>query len=111
MKKLRTLTALLCIAFVGACTICEETKTTLEPQRFAYANEETLINLQQPFTRVIVKCYSTKYEPAETCAKLFESKGYVRFDDIPYKTANYDFLRGGSYPTRRWRPGEITPRW
>lgn len=35
----------------------------------------------------------------------------VRFEDIPYKTANYDFLKTGTYPTRRWRPGEITPRW
>lgn len=111
MKIFKTSIALLCAAAVGACTFPEKAENPLMPKRFSYANEETQINLQQPSTRVIVKCYSTKYEPAETCAKLFESKGYVRFEDIPYKTANYDFLKTGTYPTRRWRPGEITPRW
>lgn len=111
MKIFKTSIALFCAVAVGACSFYEKAENSLTFKRFGYANEETQINLQQPFTRVIVKCYSTKYEPAETCAKLFESKGYVRFEDIPYKTANYDFPKTGTYPTRRWRPGEITPRW
>jgi len=37
--------------------------------------------------------------------------GYVRLRDIPYKSANYDFLKTDTYPTRRWRDGETTPRW
>jgi len=111
MIKFKTTAALLSAVLIIACSVHKKTENALEPKRFRYANEETQINLQQPFTRVIVKCYSTKYEPAETCARLFESKGYVRFENIPYKTANYDFLKSGSYPTRRWRPGEITPRW
>ncbi len=111
MRKIKTAAVLLCALTIGACTLHKKAEKPLEPKRFHYANEETQINLQQPFTRVIVKCYSTKYEPAETCARFFESKGYVRFGDIPYKTANYDFLKSGNYPTRRWRPGEITPRW
>lgn len=110
MINFKIAAALVLATLIGACTLHEKAEKPLEPKRFHYANEETQINLQQPFTRVIVKCYSTRYEPAETCAKFFENKGYVRFEDIPYKTANYDFLKGGSYPTRRWRPGEITPR-
>ena len=111
MKIFKTSIALLSPAALGACTFPQKAEHPLMPKPFSNANEETQINLQQPFTRVIVKCYSTKYEPAETCANLIESKGYVRFEDITYKTANYDFLKTGTYPTRRWRPGEITPRW
>ena len=38
-------------------------------------------------------------------------KGYVRLREIPYKPADYDFLKTDTYPTRRWRGGELTPRW
>lgn len=106
MKIFKTSIALLCAAAVSACTFPEKAENPLMPKRFSYANEETQINLQQPFTRVIVKCYSTKYEPAETCAKLFESKGYVRFEDIPYKTANYDFSKPEPIPPAVGAPGK-----
>lgn len=99
------------LLLLGACMNQVETASIQPQRRFRYANEETEISLLQPFTSVIVRCYSTKYEPAETCAQFFEEKGYVRFRNIPYKTANYDFLKANGYPTRRWRPGEITPRW
>ncbi len=93
MINFKIAAALVLATLIGACTLHEKAEKPLEPKRFHYANEETQINLQQPFTRVIVKCYSTRYEPAETCAKFFENKGYVRFEDIPYKTANYDFFK------------------
>ena len=92
MKIFKTSIALLCAAAVSACTFPEKAENPLMPKRFSYANEETQINLQQPFTRVIVKCYSTKYEPAETCAKLFESKRDMSVLKIFLtKTANYRF--------------------
>ena len=56
MKIFKTSIALLCAAAVSACTFPEKAENPLMPKRFSYANEETQINLQQPFTRVIVKC-------------------------------------------------------
>lgn len=76
-----------------------------------YANEENTITLQEPKTRVLVKCYPNEYQPAEFCAHLFEEKGYVRLKDIPRQPAKYDFLKRNTYPTRRWRDGETTARW
>ena len=111
MINYKTATLLLVTTLIGACSLFSTPKPAPEPERFRFANEETQINLLHPYTRVIVKCYATRYEPAETCAQMFENRGYVRFEDIPYKTANYDFLKSGHYPTRRWRPNEITPRW
>ena len=54
MKIFKTSIALLCAAAVSACTFPEKAENPLMPKRFSYANEETQINLQQPFTRVIV---------------------------------------------------------
>ena len=110
MKNIKV-TTLAITMLLGACTYPFQPQETQEAVRFRYANEETQISLQEPYTRVIVKCYSTRYEPAETCAKLFENRGYVRFRDIPYKTATYDLKSPRKYPTRRWRSGEITSRW
>jgi len=71
----------------------------------------TEIYLQHPFTRVVARCYASAEYAANACAETFEQKGYVRFRNIPYKTANYDFLTKDTYPTRRWREREKTPRW
>lgn len=72
---------------------------------------DTDIGLQNSRDRTVVHCYDSERASAEECAKYFEAKGYVRFRDIPYKTAGYDFLKVDTYPTRRWRNSEITPRW
>ena len=111
MLKFKLIFTVLLAVMLGSCTGWAEKKTDQLPPQSLYVNEEDQINLQHPYTRVIVKCFATAREPAESCAGFFEAKGYVRFRDIPYKTANYDFLKGGSYPTRRWRSGELTPRW
>ena len=73
--------------------------------------KHTEIFLQEPFTRVIARCYASAEAPANACAIEFEKKGYVRVRNIPYKTARYDFLTQETYPTRRWRENELTPRW
>ena len=73
--------------------------------------KETNIYLQEPFTRVIAHCYASAEYAAESCALSFEQKGYVRLKNIPYKMARYDFLTKDTYPTRRWREKERTPRW
>lgn len=79
----------------------------------AIANAEQVnnIGLQNLTTRELVYCYSNPKTSAEDCAKHYESKGFVRLRDIPSKTAKYDSLTVDTYPTRRWRNGEITPRW
>lgn len=69
------------------------------------------VGLQEPQTRTIVYCYSNSSNSAEDCAAYYEAQGYVRMRDIPSKTANYDFLTVDTFPTRRWRSGELTPRW
>lgn len=69
------------------------------------------IGLQNLENRNVVRCYNSVQSTAEDCAQIFEKKGYVRFRDIPHKTADYDFLKVDTYPTRRWRDSEITSRW
>ncbi len=76
-----------------------------------FAATSDRIGLQNPFSREIVYCYANSRYSAEECASYFESKGYTRMTDIPTKTARYDFLTVDTYPTRRWRDGELTPRW
>lgn len=76
-----------------------------------YVNDNCSIGLQNSFTREVVHCRNTFFTSAEECAQKYEAKGYTRFRDIPYKTANYDFLKVDNYPTRRWRANELTPRW
>lgn len=80
-------------------------------QHESYVNDPDYIVLQNPQSRVIVECYTSKCNPAEYCAEQFEKRGYVRLSYMPYKSANYDLLRTDTYPTRRWRDGEVTPRW
>ena len=70
-----------------------------------------VVGLQNLLTREVVYCYNGEATSKEECATLFEEKGYTRFRDIPYKTANFDELKVDTYPTRRWRDSEITSRW
>lgn len=69
------------------------------------------IGLQDLRTRTIVYCYNNPQHSAEDCATYYESQGYTRVKDIPSKIAKYDSLTVDTYPTRRWRNGELTPRW
>lgn len=76
-----------------------------------HAADSDSIGLQNPDSRAVVYCYANSRYSAEECAAYFESQGYTRMNDIPSKTAQYDFLTVDTYPTRRWRDGELTPRW
>lgn len=77
----------------------------------SYPNDGNPIGLQNLDNRALVYCYDNAENTAESCAQYFERNGYVRLRDIPYKTANYDFLKVDTYPTRRWRDNEVTSRW
>ena len=67
--------------------------------------------MQNLKTRVLVYCYKSEQVSVEQCAQTFEKKGYVRLTDIPRLSAEYDFLKSDTYPTRRWRKDEKIPRW
>ena len=76
-----------------------------------FPNDANPIGLQNLNNRAVAYCFDNSENTAESCAQYLESKGYVRFRDIPYKTANYDFLKVDTYPNRRWRDAELTSRW
>ncbi len=115
------LSCCLAASAVAKCDVCEWKTWFQSPPKtkkiirvvteVPYVNDENHIGLQNLENRNIVHCYSNEEYSAEQCARYFEKFGYVRFRDIPYKTANYDFLKVDTYPTRRWRNSELTPRW
>ncbi len=105
-----------------SCDICdwkswfrsdaEEPAPKPQPQKLDVISDLAVsINLQNPYTRKIARCYNNNFSSAEECARYFEQLGFVRFRDIPYKTADYDFLHVDTFPTRRWRDSELTSRW
>ncbi len=77
----------------------------------AHSAETYRIGLQNIYTKDRIYCYNSKHYSADECASYYESKGYTRITNLPYKTAKYDFLTVDTYPTRRWRSNELTPRW
>lgn len=102
------------IVLIGTLSACGFTSKCRDKAQYASVplpQKETEIYLQEPNTRVMARCYATAEYAANACAEMFESKGYVRLKNIPYKTARYDFLTKDTYPTRRWREHERTPRW
>lgn len=111
MKTIKNLILSLSI-FLTACSLPETPEMfKIKPKKVEYANDAAYIILQQPTSRDIATCYKTEDVSADACARIFESKGYVRLRNIPYQSANYDFLRTDTYPTRRWRGNELAPRW
>lgn len=85
------------------------------PAYYGDVSQDTLaegIVLIHPVTRTQVLCYDRECESAVDCANDFRAKGYVLITDLPQQPAKYDFLRKGTYPTRKWRNGgETAPRW
>lgn len=85
------------------------------PSYYMDISQEDLANgivLIHPYTRTQVLCYDRECESAVDCAQEFRGKGYVLITDLPQQPAQYDFLKAGAYPSRRWRNGgEVHPRW
>ncbi|MFI3242031.1 MAG: hypothetical protein R3Y43_05640 [Alphaproteobacteria bacterium] len=99
-----------CIAILllSSCVIKKDPVIANKPK---YGNLQNMIELQNPNTRDVVFCIKDENKTAEECAVVFEKYGFVRIKNIPYKPAKYDLLQTDTYPTRRWRDGEKTPRW
>ena len=76
-------------------------------ERNKYMNE---VVMQNQNTSVLAYCRGTEKE-VEVCVSRLENSCYVRLEDIPRFAAKYDYLKTGTYPTRRWREGEYFPRW
>ena len=72
-----------------------------------FSNQVVMENLN---TRVLAYCRGSELE-IENCVSRLEMSCYTRVNEIPYMPAQYDFLKRGTYPTRRWRNGENVPRW
>lgn len=72
-----------------------------------YKNQVVMENLN---TRVLAYCRGTPEDIAD-CVTRLEQSCYTRITEIPHMAAKYDFLKIGTYPTRRWRNGENVPRW
>ena len=70
-----------------------------------------VIALENLYTRVIAYCYTSAEYTAEECARALEKDAFVRLTEIPKFVADRDFLREGTYPTRRWRDEDFAPRW
>ena len=66
--------------------------------------------LQNLNTRVLAYCRGTE-EQIAYCISRLEGSCYVPLNEIPKVTAKADILRRGSYPSRRWREGDVVPRW
>ncbi len=85
------------------------------PSYYMDISQEDLANgivLIHPYTRTQVLCFDQDCERAVDCAQEFRAKGYVLITDLPQQPAQYDFLKPGAYPSRRWRNGgEVHPRW
>ena len=110
MKFSKAVAQIFFISILSACSYTSDFWWNAPSSDIALMKDAE-IYLQEPFTRVIARCYASAEYAAESCAKSFEQKGFVRIKNIPYKTARYDFLTKDTYPTRRWRENERTPRW
>ena len=62
------------------------------------ASGNNYIGLQHLRSRTVVYCYDNEQTSAEECASYYETQGYVRFRDIPSRTAKYDFLTLLTFP-------------
>lgn len=74
-------------------------------------NTQSVIFLVNQNTGELACCQDTPMVSAEECAWALEQTCFKRVEDLPKGIASYDILKSGTYPTRRWRDGETTPRW
>ena len=85
------------------------------PEYYGNVSEAAIedgVVLIHPYTRTKIICFDRPTQSAQDCALDFQAAGYVLITDLPQLPARYDFLRDGTYPTRRWRGGgEVVPRW
>ena len=97
MKK----TALFLILSAGLCACT----------RIIVPGQNETVILQHPVTREVFYCESDGEISAAACAAELEEMGFVRLTDKPLFPGKDDLLQKGSYPPRRYRDNQNTPRW
>ena len=91
----------------------KEAEINIDEKEFPHVERNKYVDevvLQNQNTGVLAYCRGTEKE-IEICVSRLENSCYVRLEDIPRFAAKYDYLKTGTYPTRRWREGEYFPRW
>ena len=93
MKNLKILGFASLLALLAGCSHQEEM-----PVKNVPLFQDEVIALQNLNSRVVVYCFTSADYQANDCAKRFESQGFVRLRDIPKLPAEFDFLKGDTYP-------------
>ena len=109
MKLIKLSCLAVLLVAISACAHREEDAVTTVQTIQPY--EHDVIALENLYTRVIAYCYTSEEYTAEECARALEKDAFVRLTEIPKFVAEQDFLRTGTYPTRRWRDEDFAPRW
>ena len=101
----------LVLACIGICGCAYQNKALAPEKHTVPFEHHQVLALENLYTREIAYCYANAEFSAEECAAELEQKGFVQLTEIPKVTAPRDFLSTGTYPTRRWREGDLVPRW
>ena len=72
-----------------------------------YREQVIMQNLE---TRVLAFCRGTE-EAIDVCVERLSCIGFERITNVPKLPAKYDLAPNKGYPARRWREGEVIPRW
>ena len=72
-----------------------------------YREQVIMQNLE---TRVLAFCRGTQ-EAIDVCVERLSCIGFERITNVPKLPAKYDLAPNKGYPARRWREGEVVPRW
>lgn len=111
MKLKSIALAMIPLLALAACVSSEEQVPEVIRLGTRPQNRQPVILLQHTTTGDLACCRDTGEVTAEECAQALEKECYVRVQDLPYRPAEYDFLKRDTYPTRRWRENEKAPRW
>ena len=94
-----------------SCSSCSSSQSETPSVHIVEPYKQDVIALENLQTRVVAHCHASETYTAEECAEALEREGFVRLNEVPKFVAEKDFLKTGTYPTRRWRDGDVAPRW
>ena len=69
--------------------------------------EVSLVVLQHPLNRDLVKCAGTD----QSCISTYEQQGYVQLFNAPQFAGSKDVQSDQDYPAEKWRENNNIPRW
>lgn len=103
-------------ALLSGCVVTEPEPSCEEVEELVILattpqNVQSRIFLVNQNTGELACCTDTEFGSAEDCALALEKECFKRVEDIPYNMSKDDILKANTYPTRRWRDNEHSPRW